>query len=184
MPNVAAAPLAPIVRLHRPTEHNILGPFYRDNAPFRTQLAETSEPGEALSVRGRVVGVDGRPLRRATVDVWHANGDGHYDNDGAHRQPAPDHFHLRGRMVTDANGSYAFETVLPGTYEDEPGIMRPRHIHYIVSCPGYATLTTQLYFAGDPWLAIDPYALPSLVIELERRGAGLAGTFDVVLAKA
>ncbi|MDB5096748.1 MAG: hypothetical protein JWM80_1169 [Cyanobacteria bacterium RYN_339] len=167
----------------KPTVPQVLGPYHRKGAPWKTRLVEAGEPGQALQIRGRVLDTNGKPLKGAVVDVWQADDHGHYDNDDDNHPPDPDHFHLRGQMRTDANGNYAFDSILPGLYEMSPGVMRPRHIHYIVSCPGFVPVTTQLYFEGDPWIAQDPFARPSLVIKLQKAGAGLAGVFDIVLAK-
>ena len=33
--------------------------------------------------------------------------------------------------------------------------MRPAHIHFVVSAPGYETLTTHIFEEGDPYLESD-----------------------------
>jgi catechol 1,2-dioxygenase len=165
-----------------PTEANILGPYHREGAPFVTNLARPGQPGTPLRIRGRVLNTAGQPLRGALLDVWHASDDGHYDNEDEEHTHVDAEFQYRGRMQSDASGVYAYETILPGAYLIEEGVSRPRHVHYRVSYPGYETLTTQLYFAGDPDLAHDEFALPSLVIGLEPDSDGLAGVFDIVLA--
>ncbi len=33
--------------------------------------------------------------------------------------------------------------------------MRPAHVHFRVSAPGYDTLITHIFVAGDQWLASD-----------------------------
>jgi catechol 1,2-dioxygenase len=174
----------------RPTEPNILGPYHRKGAPFRARLSAPDEPGEPLIIRGRVLNTDEAPLKGAVVDVWQANAAGRYDNDDPGRPPDPETFLLRGQIRTDAAGRYEFESVIPGRYSIAPGEFRPRHIHYIVSVPGYVPLTTQLYFRGDPDLKTDRFARPSLVIDLEkhapdaRRKTGHhTGVFDIVLAR-
>jgi catechol 1,2-dioxygenase len=166
-----------------PTVPNLEGPFHRKNAPFRKVLAGPGEPGDRLVIRGRVLDTDGKPLKGAVVDVWQANQAGHYDNDGSSPDPAPDEFHLRGQMKTDAAGNYEFESIVPGRYDMGPGQKRPSHIHYIVTCPGFVPLTTQLYFKGDPYIANDPFVRPELIIDLAKRGTVHHGTFDVVLAR-
>jgi len=173
-----------------PTEKNILGPYYRPGAPFRSKLATAKETGEVLIVRGRVMSTDEQPLKNALVDVWQADAQGRYDNMDPNRPPAADEFILRGRMKVEADGRYEFETVLPGAYAIENGQFRPKHIHYMVSCPGYTPLVTQLYFSGDPYLKTDPFQRPSLVIDLKKQPAAsrekkgyLAGAFDIALAR-
>ena len=88
-----------------PTEDNILGPFYRERAPYRAKVTPPLAPGTALLVGGRVWGVDTRaPLAGATIDIWQANAHGRYDNDDPRHPPAPDVFRYRVRLVTDETG--------------------------------------------------------------------------------
>src|SRR3989442_8894419 len=54
------------------TSPEILGPFYQPDAPFRTRLASAAEPGARLSIQGPVSDCNG-PVKRAIVEVWHAN---------------------------------------------------------------------------------------------------------------
>ncbi|MBI3073148.1 MAG: hypothetical protein HYY84_13630 [Deltaproteobacteria bacterium] len=160
----------------RRTAANIQGPFYRRGAPNRTELAPSSEPGDRLTISGRVTGPDCRTaIERAVVDVWQADASGAYDN-------ASTAYRLRGVMLTDAAGRYAFSTVFPGYYLNGANY-RPAHIHYTISAPGYRPLTTQLYFQGDPYIPIDPFVLPSLVIPLDKRSTPWRGVFDIVLAR-
>jgi len=74
------------------------------------------------------------------IDVWQADASGQYPsvNDG---------YRLRGKVQAQADGTYQFHTVLPGSYDK-----RPRHIHLIVTSPTTQSLTTQVYFANDPFL--------------------------------
>ena len=44
----------------RPTESEILGPFYRFGAPFRSRLAGPEEPGDRLVLTGTVLSSDCR----------------------------------------------------------------------------------------------------------------------------
>jgi catechol 1,2-dioxygenase len=159
-----------------PTLRGAGGPFYREGAPWRSKLCAAGEPGEALVVAGRVTAADTcAPLKGAVVDVWQADAAGRYDNE---------RFNLRGRVKADDEGRYRFETVLPGNYADG-GFQRARHIHYIISAPGYAPLTTECYFDGEARNRTDPIVRPSLIVPLDgERGKQLKATFDIVLAKS
>lgn len=155
------------------TAADILGPKYREGAPLRaTMLAEADEPGERLRIDGVVLSACGVAAAGATLDVWQANSEGIYDDEG---------YRLRGKFVCDDSGRFRFDTVLPGAYQD-----RPRHIHLIIE-NGQQQLTTQLYFAGDPALAPnDPCTSchsdePSLIIDLVDTTDGKRGSFDIVL---
>ena len=54
------------------------------------------------------------------------------------------------RLTTDQDGRYRFVTVIPGAYPAASGWVRPPHIHYKVRTPSGRSITTQMYFAGDP----------------------------------
>ncbi len=159
-----------------PTVRGAGGPFYKEGAPWRSRLCGADEPGERLAVAGRVTAADTcAPLKGAVVDVWQADAAGRYDNE---------RFNLRGRVRTDDAGLYSFETVLPGNYTDG-GFQRARHIHYIITAPGYAPLTTECYFEGEPRNRTDPIVRASLIAPLTgAQGKQRKATFDIVLAKA
>jgi protocatechuate 3,4-dioxygenase beta subunit len=180
-PGVAATPASgpELPPGREPTARSAEGPFYSASAPFRAKLTPPLAAGVVLLVGGRVWGEDTRrPLAGALLDLWQADHEGRYDNEG---------FEHRARLVADETGAYEVETIHPGVYGAGPGQYRPSHIHYRIAHPGYRTLTTQLYFAGDPHLAGDPLVHDSLVIRLERvqasRGAYERGTFDIVLRR-
>lgn len=166
----------------RVTSPDALGPFYAAGAPWRTRLAEEEEPGERVIISGQVLGADcAAGLAAATVDVWHADAVGVY-------HAAEQTFRLRGRMLTDDDGQYRFETIWPGNYDN-----RPRHYHFIISAPGFLSSTTQLYFSGDPFLgpndscqpptcnSSDPARIIDLSEEVVDGLPRKVGRFDVVL---
>ena len=165
-----------------PTDPNPAGPFYLPGAPFGERIAHPDEPGQPLEISGRILSRatdDCSPVGGAVVEVWHASDQGVYY--GLEGGAAPEPFSLRGSVRTDAEGLYAFRTILPGRYPLSRSRFRPRHIHYRISGPDHRTLVTQLYFGGDPWLQGDPLVRPSLVIDLEERKGVLHGVFEAVL---
>src|SRR6185369_10573826 len=125
------------------TESDILGPFYRFGAPFQTKLAGPREPGERLIISGKVYSSDCRShLPNTLIEVWQANSAGKYDTKKPGNFTERVAFHLRGMMLTDQQGNYEFETIMPGRYAIAPklpglekyaGVMRPAHIHFRVS---------------------------------------------------
>jgi protocatechuate 3,4-dioxygenase beta subunit len=133
------------------TEPDALGPFYQAGAPQTHNFADPSEPGELIFIEGQVFGPDCEtPLAGATVDVWHADDNGDY-HDGK----------LRGVIMTDENGYYAFASIKAGAYA-LGGSFRPSHFHFMVSAPGHEQVVTQLYFEGDPFLSPnDPCGPPT-----------------------
>jgi len=170
------------------TQPDALGPYYQPSAPFSDTLAAPDEQGERLTVSGRVVGSpDCAPVEGAVVDVWQASAAGRYYFEDPYSESKGDTFTLRGRMRTDENGRYRFETVVPARYPLGGGRFRPPHIHYRVTHPDYESLTTQLYIGTDRDVGSDPFARNSRVISLERQdpqadqGPYYTGTFDIIL---
>jgi protocatechuate 3,4-dioxygenase beta subunit len=123
------------------TKSDMLGPFYKENAPFKQRLGEGIE-GERLIITGKVMDMRCQPLKGAILDIWQANSTGEYDNKG---------FTLRGKVKTNNDGIYIIDTIIPKEY-GQGDITRPGHIHLKVGVPNQPTLTTQLYFEGDPYL--------------------------------
>jgi catechol 1,2-dioxygenase len=179
----------------RPTEADIIGPFYRFGAPFRSRLVDAGEPGEQLVVTGTVLSADCRtPVPGALIEVWQANHAGVYDTNRPGNFTEVTSFHLRGMMYTNERGQYEIETVMPGRYPVPPnlpglekyaGLTRPAHIHFRVIESLHVPVTTQLYFKGDPYIAGDPFASQkrTLVIDLTQDGTRRRGVFDIVLAR-
>jgi protocatechuate 3,4-dioxygenase beta subunit len=139
------------------------GSYFTPDSPERTSLIEVGVRGDRLVVTGRVLTADCKPVPRALLAFWQADGDCEYDLGG---------FRLRGHQFTDARGRFKLETVVPGLY---PG--RTRHIHVKVQRPRGQVLTTQLYFRGEAQNASDAIFDPALVMAGNRRDA----KFDFVL---
>jgi protocatechuate 3,4-dioxygenase beta subunit len=167
------------------TESTVLGPFYVPGAPVRTMGSQIGRPedGSPAQVRGRVTDQTGRPLDRATLDVWQCSGNGHYDT----QDPAQPPFNLRGVFVTGPDGRYEFRTVRPVSYPvptDGPvGSLlrdsgrhhwRAAHIHAIVSAPGGRPVTTHIFDAANPYLDSDAVfgVKDSLIREFRPAGPG------------
>jgi catechol 1,2-dioxygenase len=120
--------------------------------------------GEPLYMSGRVLNESGAPIAGALLDVWQTSWDGFYDVQDD-RQPE---MNLRGQFVTGNDGRYFFRSVKPASYpipsDGTVGTMltalgrhpmRPAHVHFIVSAPGYQSVTTHVFVDGDPYLDSD-----------------------------
>lgn len=136
--------------------------------------------GERIIVRGRVVDEDDRPVPHTIIEIWQANASGRYDHPGDQHDALLDpNFHGNGRVFTDADGWYQFTTIKPGAYpwHNHHNAWRPNHIHYSLFGSGFGQrIITQMYFPGDPLLALDPiyHAIPDQAAR-ER----LVATFDI-----
>jgi protocatechuate 3,4-dioxygenase beta subunit len=140
--------------------------------------------GERVIVAGRVLGSDGRPLRHQLVEIWQANAAGRYRHDvDVHDAPLDPNFSGAGRALTDDDGWYAFTTVKPGAYPwgNHDNAWRPNHVHFSLFGRAFTErLVTQMYFPGDPLLAIDPIFQSVPAAARER----LVSRFDLALTRA
>ena len=116
--------------------------------------------GERIIVAGQVRDEDGRPVPHTLIEVWQANAGGRYRHPvDQHDAPLDPHFNGMGRVYTNAEGRYRFQTIKPGAYpwRNHANAWRPNHIHFSLFGPAFATrLITQMYFPGDPLLQYDP----------------------------
>ena len=122
------------------TSTDMLGPFFRKNAPRRHDLTYANNPSEVeLKVIGQVFGADcNTPLSGVEIDIWHCDHRENYDMDS-------EAYRCRGRITTDENGAYWYKTFVPPHYGG-----RPKHIHYLIQeTATHRELVTQLYFKGD-----------------------------------
>ena len=163
------------------TSDDILGPYFVEGAPIRTVIAHSDEPGQRLFVSGRILQNDCEtPISGAMLELWHANDAGCYSinlecNTG---NPGNDEFNLRGKMFSNENGQYAFETILPGYYAS-----RPMHIHIKITTPDGEILVSQIYFDSDPLCDTDPWCQDAedRILSLNEDSSGLHGQLDIVM---
>ncbi|RLS71937.1 MAG: hypothetical protein DWH99_07105 [Planctomycetota bacterium] len=138
-----------------PTASATKGPFYPipdiDKQKYfdadLTRLDEKSPvaDGEQIVVQGLVLDMDDRPLESVIVEVWQACASGRYNHpQDRNDRPADPNFQYWAKMLTGADGAFAFRTIHPGKY---PG--RTPHIHYRVIAPKRPELVTQMYFESQ-----------------------------------
>ncbi len=108
--------------------------------------------GEVIEITGQVLDGDCKPLPGSIVEVWQANTHGLYDHprDQPRGRASDPNFQGYARLTTDRDGRYRFVTIVPGAYPAARDWVRPPHIHYKVHDPSGRSITTQMYFAGDP----------------------------------
>ena len=151
-----------------PTVRQTEGPFFKPRSPQRVDLREPGSKGRAIELAGLVLTRGCQPVGNALVDLWHADERGDYDNRGNR---------YRGHVFTDAQGRYAFRTVVPAQYTG-----RTRHYHVKVQAANKPVLTTQLYFPGDSAQnARDGLFRRELLMRVADAGGELKARFDFVL---
>jgi len=107
----------------KPTQPDMLGPFYEPGAPVRTSV------GSGYVLSGTVLAAEEcKPIPNAHIEFWLANPRGDYDD--AHR----------ATVFAGERGRYRLESNVPVSYGG-----RPPHIHVRVRAPGYEELVTQHY---------------------------------------
>jgi protocatechuate 3,4-dioxygenase beta subunit len=146
------------------TRPNLEGPFYKPNVPVRDNgMMIDLPPGpgaQTLYLYGRITDTGtGAPIAGAELDLWQANENGVYDDNG---------YNLRGIVRTNPQGNYRLTTLVPKDYsehDDDPiGELframdkhnrRAGHIHLKLRADGYVPLTTQLFVPDSPYLDSD-----------------------------
>ncbi|MFK7869340.1 MAG: protocatechuate 3,4-dioxygenase subunit beta [Roseobacter sp.] len=190
---------------YAPTQTEMTGPAFGqdmlglldDDLILNYAQTEQSALGPRIIVHGRLLDEDGRAVPGKLIEVWQANAGGRYrhKNDG-YLAPLDPNFGGCGRCITGSDGQFQFKTVQPGPYPWPNGgnDWRPAHIHFSVFGDGFAQrLITQMYFEGDPHIALCPIvqaipdkaAIDRLVARLDMDATvpmdSRAYRFDIVL---
>ncbi len=140
-----------------PTPAQTIGPFYpvdadADQDADMTLLGNSKKlaDGTVIYVSGRVLGLDGKPIANATLDIWQANAAGRYAHPAdTNKAPLDANFQGFARIRTAADGTYKFKSIKPGAYPTGEGDwIRPPHIHFDVR-GAKSRIITQMYFAGE-----------------------------------
>jgi maleylacetate reductase len=189
------------------TESTVVGPFFVTGSPEVPLGGDiTGEAkGRPCYVSGTVRGTGGEPVPGARIEVWESDEDGFYDVQYPDGRTGG-----RGWLRSAPDGGYRFWSVRPAPYpipDDGPvgalltaagrGPMRPAHLHFKVDAPGYRTLITHIFVAGDPYLDRDAVfgVKDSLITDFAEHPPGTAPdgrpldepwtsvTFDIVLAR-
>ena len=167
----------------------ITGPVFTNGwtGPQTTDLTKQhkAEPiGERMILAGRILDEDGKPVPHTLVEIWQANSAGRYVHPGdSHPAPLDPNFTGRGDIVTNDKGEFRFLSVIPGAYpwRNTYNAWRAKHVHFSVFGPAFATrIITQMYFPGDPLLALDPIFQ---VIPDEAARNRLVAAFDLGITK-
>jgi protocatechuate 3,4-dioxygenase beta subunit len=183
------------------TGFQIDGPFYPLALPAEQDADLTAVAGGSGPVSGEVIEVVGhvrdpkcQPVPGCIIEVWQANAHGRYAHplDEPRGRPLDANFQGYARIATDKDGSYRFLTIKPGSYVAIGDWVRPPHIHFKVHAPFNPSLTTQMYFAGDPLnekdllqaaLPAEQRAMLQVAFDTKRADGVRVGAFNIVLAE-
>jgi protocatechuate 3,4-dioxygenase, alpha subunit len=148
-----------------PTASQTVGPYLHIGLAWLTidRIAPADLPGEHVTIEGRVIDGDGQPVNDALVEIWQADAAGKYGHSD---------FLGFGRLPTDAEGRFRFQTIKPGAVADPHGSQQSPHLLVSVFMRGLLKrLVTRIYFPDEP-RNTDDYVLRR--VPAERRGTLIA----------
>lgn len=173
------------------TPSTVEGPFHIPHShefDDGTDMAKGA-PGIPCIITGTVRGLDGNPIANAMLDLWQTDGEGQYE-----AQIGKDQY-MRGVYHTRADGGYCVRTVAPIGYTipmDGPvgelmaktkiSHMRPAHIHFAISAPGYKTVITHLFQRGCEYIDTDVVfgVKEPLIVDFVKKQPGKASNGDTI----
>jgi protocatechuate 3,4-dioxygenase beta subunit len=113
-------------------------------------LTTKAEPGTRITVKGKIVDKNNKPLGNVLVYVYHTDNKGWYSDTAGHvLGMGGDRAHARlfGYFKTNNDGTFEFHTIHPQGY---PNSTLPQHIHFeVFSNEGEALIVTELLFNED-----------------------------------
>lgn len=156
------------------TTSQTVGPYFSIGFTWlRTdKLAGPGVSGEPITISGKVIDGDGKPVPDALLEVWQANSYGKYAHpDDDQNKPLDRGFRGFGRIPTDANGMFSFSTIKPGPVPGPEGKPQAPHIVVSVFMRGLLRrLVTRIYFPDEPANAddfvlnlVEPARRPTLI---------------------
>ncbi|PVH96623.1 aromatic compound dioxygenase, partial [Periconia macrospinosa] len=126
------------------TPESIYGPYWREGQPERQDI-RAGQDGIYMRLAVQVIDIGTCiPLEGAQVDVWQANGVGHYSDHAGDW--------LRGRQRTGKWGTADFDTIFPGHYAG-----RTTHTHVAVRAKDNKHMmhVGQIYYDDWPRMMVE-----------------------------
>lgn len=169
------------------TGTDALGPFFVTGSANIVNLNTQNLPGTPMTMTGKVYSGEGTetPIAGAKVEIWHADDGGAYHPEGSGdvSNYSASEVTLRGFVLTESDGSFAFQSIQPGLYGS-----RARHLHYKITVAGHDDLVTQSYFQGDNRIPVDGLAKDAgdcrIIAYSDDGNGGIMGTMDFNLTPA
>jgi protocatechuate 3,4-dioxygenase alpha subunit len=136
------------------TTSQTVGPYFSIGLTRlkKVDLAGPGVSGERITISGRVLDGDGKPVPDALIEVWQANCHGKYAHPAdEQKKPLEPGFDGYGRIPTDENGRFSFATLKPGGVPGPDGNQQAPHIAVSVFARGLLRrLVTRIYFPDEP----------------------------------
>jgi protocatechuate 3,4-dioxygenase alpha subunit len=176
------------------TSSQTVGPYYRIGLEpmFLPVVAGPEVSGEHVTICGRVLDGDGKPIPDAVIETWQADAQGDYANPDDLLDPEnPPAFTGFGRTPTDDQGQYTLTTIKPGRVPGPGGSLQAPHLVVVVFMRGLLLhLVTRLYFpdeasnAEDAILGLVPPERRATLIARRASDQGDLLEWDVVMQGA
>lgn len=148
------------------TPSQTVGPFlhigltqglYGRNEIVGPTVADAGLAGTHVRIEGCLVDGDGNVMPDAVVEIWQADGEGRYAHPADGRPLISNSFRGFGRCPTSKDGTFAFDTIKPGTAPGPGGSTQAPHINVGIFARGVQKrLFTRIYFPAEPANATDP----------------------------
>lgn len=130
------------------------GPYFSIGLEWLTikELAGPGVSGERITLEGKVLDGEGKPVPDAVIEVWQANAQGKYNHpEDKQDKPIEPGFRGFGRIPTDATGAFRFATIKPGRVPGPSGKLQAPHLAVTVLMRGLLRhLVTRVYFPDEP----------------------------------
>jgi protocatechuate 3,4-dioxygenase, alpha subunit len=130
---------------------------YAWNDAFTANLVTPDTSGERIRIEGKVYDGDGKIVPDCMLEIWQADAQGRFSDPQDKRALPNSSFKGFGRVGTNKEGGYAFDTIKPGQVADPDGKPQAPHILLAVFARGMLLhLYTRIYFDGEAANAADP----------------------------
>ena len=105
-----------------------------------------------MTIAGRVLDGDGKPVEDALIEIWQANRHGKYAHpEDDQTKPLEPAFQGYGRILVDESGRFRFSTIKPGPVPGPNGKPQAPHLAVSVFMRGLLRrLVTRIYFPDEP----------------------------------
>ena len=135
------------------TTSQTVGPFFSIGLTRlkKVDLAGPGVSGEQITIEGRVLDGDRKPVCDAMIEIWQANSHGKYAHpEDDQKKPLEPGFQGFGRIPVDENGKFSFTTIKPGAVPGPNGNPQAPHIAVSVFMRGLLRrLVTRIYFPDE-----------------------------------
>ena len=110
------------------------------------KMVRDDEAGERIFVSGRILDESTqRPLQNVVLELVHTDTSGLYFSEPTTWNPR-----IFAYLKTDEKGAFGVETIYPGSYPEDNGMMVPSHVHFTIEAEGYKTYASEFVFDDDP----------------------------------